>query len=120
MNMEVLYTKTEQLLVEFKRNPHSEEIIIGITELFREMRNVCSVMYANMDYQCGIVYFADGAILQNVIDIISNIPVISPQTETLEKCFAVGMQLIGNLVVGNIKNQEIILMKYSFFLRYLP
>lgn len=115
--MDILYSKTEQLIAEFKRNPHADEIIINTTELFREMRNVCSVMYANMDYQCGIVYYADGAILQNVIDIISSIPVLNPQTEHLEKCFAVGMQLIGNLVVGNIKNQEIILMKYSFFLR---
>ncbi len=70
-----------------------------------------------MEYQCGIVYFADGAILQNVIDIISNIPVLNPQTEYLEKCFAIGLQLVGNVVVGNIKNQEIIVMKYSFFLR---
>lgn len=115
--MDILYSKTEQLIAEFKRNPHTDEVIISTTELFREMRNVCSVMYANMDYQCGIVYYADGAILQNVIDIISNIPILNPQTEHLEKCFAVGMQLIGNLVVGNIKNQEIILMKYSFFLR---
>lgn len=115
--MDILYSKTEQLLSEFRRNSHSDDIIVNITELFREMRNVCSVMYANMDYQCGIVYFADGAILQNVINIISHIPALIPQTESLEKCFAVGMQLIGNLVVGNIKNQEIILMKYSFFLR---
>lgn len=116
--MEILYLKTEQLLQEFKRHPYSDEIILSITELFREMRNVCSIMYANLDYQCGIVYFADGAILQNIIDIISHIlPMLNSQSELLEKCFAIGMQLIGNLVVGNIKNQEIILMKYSPFLK---
>lgn len=117
--MDLLYSKTEQLLSEFRRNFHSEEIILSITELFREMRNVCTLMYANMDYQCGIVYFADGAILQNIIDIITYIPILNPQNENFEKCFAIGMQLIGNLVVGNVKNQEIVLMKYEYssFLR---